>query len=151
MCRSTDKRRPMTARLTRSLLGFVAGFFGTMIFHQAAVGLLWLLKVIPRTPWSMAPTAPLGVPAILSLSFWGGLWGIALIACLDRFRVRHAAVFALVFGALLPSLVAWYVVSPLKGRPMPTSAQAYAIGLFVNAAWGLGTWAIVRGLSRARR
>ena len=57
--------------LTRWLVvGFVAG---RLPFHQAGIALLHQLGVLPRGPYSMAPTAPWGVPQIASTTFWGGL------------------------------------------------------------------------------
>jgi hypothetical protein len=50
-------------------------------------------------------------------------------------------VAAAVFGAVLPTLVAWFVVAPLKGQPMAAGFVPHAmlVGPIVNAAWGLGT------------
>ena len=58
------------------LFGFIAGFFGTLVFHQLMVALLWGVGLAPFHPFSMALTRPFGVPAVISLSFWGGLWGL---------------------------------------------------------------------------
>ena len=57
---------------------------------------------------------------------------------------------AMKVGAFLPPLVAWFVVAPLKGRPLPNTAQAVLISFLVNAAWGVGTWAVASGLERLR-
>ena len=60
------------------LKAFIAGFASTLVFHQ---GLLWLLYTAgfsPRAPWNMAPVPPLNAPAVISLAFWGGVWGIVL-------------------------------------------------------------------------
>ena len=83
-------------------------------------------------------TAPFGIPVVWSLAFWGGVWGVLLAA--SRARVHGAAfiIAATLFGAVLPTLVAWLVVAPLKGQPLP-HGMALSIGPFVNAAWGLGT------------
>jgi hypothetical protein len=57
-------------------------------------------------------------------------------------RLRGAAfiVGAVIFGAVLPTLVAWFVVAPLKGQPVAAGfvPAAMMIGPIVNAAWGLG-------------
>lgn len=131
-----------------ALRGFIAGFVATLTFHQATLGLLWTAGAVPRAPWSLAPVAPLGVPAVISLAFWGGLWGVVLVALLSRVPARSQPLAALVFGAIAPSLVAWYVVAPLKGRAPPTTLQGMWVGLVVNAAWGVGTWLIARALAR---
>lgn len=57
---------------------------------------------------------------------------------LDGARLVGAA---LVFGAIFPTLVAWFVVAPMKGQAMAGGGapKAMAVALIVNAAWGLGT------------
>jgi hypothetical protein len=42
---------------------------------------------------------------------------------------------------VLPTLVAWFGVAPLKGQPVAAgfSPTAMMIGPIVNGAWGLGT------------
>jgi hypothetical protein len=62
----------------------------------------------------------------------------------------HWAAAAL-FGALALSLVAWFVVAPLKGLAVAGGGRpaAIATGLLVNGAWGLGTALLLRALRRA--
>ena len=60
------------------LRAFVAGFLATLIFHQGLVLVLHVLGVLPFGAWDMSPTEPLGVPKVISLAFWGGIWGIVL-------------------------------------------------------------------------
>ncbi|MBD2472852.1 hypothetical protein [Nostoc sp. FACHB-145] len=47
----------------------------------------------------------------------------------------------LIFGAVVPTLVAWFIVAPLKGQAIAGGGKPSAIipGLLVNAAWGIGT------------
>jgi hypothetical protein len=104
------------------LKAFVAGFASTLAFHQ---GLLWLLYtggLSPRAPWNMTPVPPLNSPAVISLAFWGGVWGIALWALIRASRGGAYWTKALVIGALGPSLVAWFVVMPIKGPWAPLAA-----------------------------
>ena len=123
------------------VVGFIAGALSVLIFHQGAVALLYGLGLTPRAPYAMTGTAPLGIPVVFSLAFWGGVWGVLLAATLGRGRGGPVIVWATVFGALFPTLVAWFVVSALKGQPAAAgfSPMAMAIGPIVNAAWGLGT------------
>jgi hypothetical protein len=131
----------------RIIISFFAGFFATLLFHQPALGLLRLAGLTDRTPYTMDPTVPFGVPAVISLAFWGGLWGIALWL-LIRNRVGSVAYWgwALVFGAVAPTLVAGLVVAPIKGQPLAGggSVSMIVMGLSVNAAWGLGTALMMR-------
>ncbi|SDD43516.1 hypothetical protein [Aquimonas voraii] len=124
------------------ILAFVAGFLATLFFHQ---GGLWLLNLSGKAavaPWNMNPVAPLGVPAVLSLAFWGGLWGIALWALIRRSTGARFWMLAIVLGALLPSLVAWFVVFPLKGIEL--SSPLIIGALILNGLWGLGVAVYMR-------
>src|SRR5256885_10010539 len=134
--------------MRRVILGFVAGLLATIIFHQIALELLHLAHVAPRAAWSMQPVPPFGVPSVISLSFWGGVWGIILVLIFDRFRGPSYWIGAILFGAIAPTLVAAFVVAPLKHQPIPHSAKMAALGLTVNAAWGLGTALFYRLFSR---
>ncbi len=131
------------------LFGFIAGFLATLIFHQLMLAILRSLELAPFGPFSMAATHPFGVPAVVSLAFWGGIWGM-LFALVDRSFPRKVGywIFACLFGAILPSLVALLLVLPLKGRPMgggwrlPLLVTAF----LVNGAWGIGTGLLLKGL-----
>ena len=135
----------------RPLLGFVAGFLATLVFHQLTLGLLWGLGMAPFAPFQMAPTQPFGVPAVLSLAFWGGVWGIAYALVDRRFFPQGDAYWAMAFafGAILPSLVALLVVLPLKGKALGGGWQPALLVtvLLVNGAWGVGTGLILKWLS----
>jgi hypothetical protein len=127
--------------MKRLLLGFVAGFLGVIIFHQAAVWLLHAAGVTPRGAWPMNPVPPFGVPAVISLSFWGGVWGAIMIPLIDGRRGSGYWIAALLFGALAPTLVAWFIVAPLKHQPIAAGwrPKAMLIGPIVNGVWGLAT------------
>ena len=105
----------------------------------------------PRTPYTMTPVPPFGVPAVISLAFWGGVWGIIMIPALAR--ITNNAMYyiaAILFGAILPTLVAGLVVAPLKHQPVPHSLSMLTLGLIVNGAWGLGTALLFRFFARSR-
>ena len=136
--------------MRRLLLAFISGFIATVTFHQ---GVLWILKamaIAPRAPWNMTPVPPFGVPSVISLAFWGGVWGALMIPVIDKQRGAKFFVAAAVFGAILPTLVAWFLVAPLKGQPVAAGWKptAMMIGPIVNAAWGLGTAAIYKMFAR---
>jgi len=133
---------PATGELPRWLLaGFISGFISVLLFHQGMAAALHTLGMTPRAPYSLQSTAPWGIPQMWSLAFWGGVWGVVLAAVLGRLEGAALIVAAAIFGALLPTLVAWFVVAPLKGQPLAAGGapQAMMIGPVVNAAWGLGT------------
>jgi len=133
----------------RSVFGFLAGFFATLIFHQLALAGLWSIGLAPFGPFSMAATKPFGAPAVLSLAFWGGIWGI-VFALIDRKFPRGGYwVTAFLFGAILPSLVALLVVLPLKGMPAGGGWHANLLltAFLINGAWGIGTGLILKALT----
>jgi hypothetical protein len=142
MASHPSRSDPYDASLSRWLVcGFVAGAIAVLVFHQAALGMLHQLGLVQHAPFSRVHTAPWGVPQIWSSAFWGGLWGIALAAALRRLDGPALVVSSTLFGAVLPTLVAWFVVAPLRGQPMAAgfAPAAMMVGPIVNAAWGLGT------------
>jgi hypothetical protein len=132
---------PAATELPRWLIvGFVAGALSVLVFHQGAAAALHALQLTARAPYSMAPTQPFGIPQLWSLACWGGIWGALLAASLGRLEGPRLVVAALFFGAVLPTLAAWFVVAPLKGQPVAAGwvPAAMLVGPIVNAAWGLG-------------
>jgi hypothetical protein len=127
---------------------FIAGFVGTVVFHQGLLGLLYLAGVSPRPPFPMAPTEPLGIPQVVSLAFWGGVWAIALMPLLRRWTGGDWIRAWVAAGALAPSAVALFVVFPLKGLGVAGGWDPKIIvgALLLNAAWGLGTALTLRAL-----
>ena len=126
----------------RSASGFAAGFLSVLIFHQTFLTLLHAIAMTSLAPFQLRPTAPFDIPQIVSLAFWGGIWGIGF-AWIEPYLPRgwRYLVSALLIGAILPTLVAWFVIAPLKGLPIAGGWRAAAIvtGLIVNGAWGIGT------------
>ncbi|HET7711471.1 MAG TPA: hypothetical protein VFL80_06040 [Thermoanaerobaculia bacterium] len=130
---------------------FIAGALAVPLCHQVMLAILNAIGWIDRAPFSMAPTKPFGVPQVLSLSFWGGVWGIILGAVLLIARGKTAYwTTVLLFGSIAPTLVAGLVVAPLKGQPVVMDPKMFITGLLVNAAWALGTAAIYHLLSRGQ-
>ncbi len=127
--------------MKRALFGFIAGFLATLVFHQFALALLHAAHLVPNFPWAMRPVPPFGVPSVISLSFWGGVWGAIMIPIIDRKRGGAYYALAIVFGAIAPTLVAWFIVAPLKHQPVGGgwNPRRMMIGPIVNGVWGLGT------------
>ncbi len=107
---------------------------------------------IDRAPYAMDPTKPFGVPALISLAFWGGVWGIILGLILERMGGAKYWLLAMVIGAIAPTLVAAFVVAPLKGVKFAGNpAKLLVAGLVINAVWGLTTAAFYRLMAARRR
>ncbi|MES1941280.1 hypothetical protein T5B8_13630 [Salinisphaera sp. T5B8] len=129
---------------------FIAGFVSTLTFHQ---GLLWLFVAAGvlsgANTWNMAPVPPFGVPSVISLAFWGGLWGMLLWLLIRRALAAGYYVGAIILGAIGPTLVYLFVVQWLKGQSMAEifdhlSMARVGIGLALNGCWGLGVAVLMR-------
>ncbi|HUR81414.1 MAG TPA: hypothetical protein VM733_11645, partial [Thermoanaerobaculia bacterium] len=118
---------------------FIAGTLAVPLGHQPALWLLNALGFIDRAAFVMTPTKPFGVPSVISLSFWGGVWGIILGLILVRARGARYWWIALIAGAIAPTLVAGLVVAPLKGMPVGGNPKLLMAGLIINGVWGLVT------------
>ena len=144
---------PNTSALRLTTLVFIAGFLATIIFHQCMVLALNTTGLMPAgfKPWSLDPVPPLGVPTVISKAFWGGLWAVLLSQLLRNLSGSWYWLMWTIFGAVALSLVAIFVVPPLKGQPVPDFLGRFPIYALVNAAWGFGAALLLRmfGATRA--
>lgn len=133
-------------------IGFVAGAIGVLVFHQLALAALHAAGITPGVAYSTKITSPFGVPQFLSLAFWGGVWGIVAALLFGRLWGGSLIVALVIFGAIAPTLVAWFVVAPLKGAPVAGGFKpaAMMVGPIVNAAWGLGTGLVLAWFQHLR-
>lgn len=140
----------------RIALGFAAGALGFLLAHQPFVYLLAQLGLGSGNPiYSFAPVAPWGVPRVVSLAFWSGLWGIAFAFVLFPKLPRGAAywILAPLLGGLAVAAVSWFIVAPLRGQPMAAggNVQRLAIGWLVNGFFALGATIVYTFLARSRQ
>jgi len=136
---------------TRILGGFIAGALAVLVFHQGLIFLMGKAGIGNYSAYSWAPTEPFGVPVFLSLAFWGGVWGIAWAVLAGQLKGGGGLGLALLFGAILPTLVFAAVVAPLKGidGKIWLDPTRLVFALAVNGAWGFGTELFLR-LGRGR-
>lgn len=132
--------------VSRAVAGFVGGALAVLGPHQS---ILWLLHEADLTLWpgySTKPTAPFGVPAFWSAAFWGGVWGILIIAILTRRAYGHNGdhgarywLEAAGAGAVLPTAVGALLTATGHGVPLGSEAPevALATAVAVNLVWGL--------------
>jgi hypothetical protein len=127
-------------------LGFVAGFIAVPLGHQVMSYIFWLTIPGRAFPWNMAPNpGAFGLPAVVNLSFWGGVWGI-LWAIVQNFLPRGwiSWIVAILFGGICATAFSAYGVTAIKH--LPAGSMSW-IGFGLNGAWGLVT-ALVLDLLR---
>lgn len=135
----------MPTSATRALLGFIAAAISVLTFHQAMWEALHLLAIpglgMPP-PYPMDPVAPLGVPRILNLCFWGGLYGIVFGLVLPRLTAPMW-LCGLCLG-IIAALVGLLVVPAIKGLPVGAGwPLSWVRSVLINGFWGIGVGIIL--------
>jgi hypothetical protein len=149
---------PESNALARNLaIGFIAGALSVATFQQVILLVLTAIHMINAHVYSMAPIRPWGVPSIFNAMFWGGLWGVVFALIVDRApRGMPLWVFGLIFGAIGPVLVLWFVVFPLRGQPVAAgfAPMRMLAHIIIHAVFGLGValiYSLLRDLASGRR
>lgn len=143
---------------SRAAVGFIGAALSVLTFHQGmwtALHLLDLPGLGMPAPFPTESVPPLGVPKIVSLCFWGGLYGV-VFALLAPHLSPPLWRWGILLG-LAAVLVGFFIVAPLKGAPIAAgwAGSAWARSLLINLCWGLGVGVILPliapGITRARR
>jgi tetrahydromethanopterin S-methyltransferase subunit C len=141
------------ALLIRAILGFVAAVIAVLTFHQGMVLLLreTSLLGIPATAkvWNLAVN-PNGVPAIVNLCFWGGLYGAVFGALSPRFA--WPLWFCGLLTGFIAALVGMFIVPAIKGLPVGGgwALMNWARSFTINGSFGLGLGLIYPLIARPR-
>ncbi len=122
----------------RGFLGFVAAAISVLTFHQGMWALLYALGPMGRPPYPTNPIPPFGVPLIVDLCFWGGLYGIVFGLLRPRFTLP-LWLCGLIMG-IIAALVGMFIVAPIKGMPIAGGwrVMSFVISFLINGSWGLG-------------
>ncbi|MGK7865832.1 hypothetical protein [Falsiroseomonas sp. E2-1-a20] len=143
------------------LLGFICGALAVVVFHQGTLYVLYhqfpLIKTLTGAAdafrpgsagFSIRPVPPLGVPQIVSMMFWGGLWGIVL-AALIRWGRMPDLLTGFVLGAVVCTVVGFTVVAQLRGAPMWAGGNSFVWirAVLLNGAFGWGAAFLMRPFS----
>ncbi|HEY4173875.1 MAG TPA: hypothetical protein VGM42_12675 [Rhodopila sp.] len=131
---------------TRALLGFIAAAISVLTFHQAMWEALHVLNLpgLGMPPaYPTRPVPPLGVPLILDLCFWGGLYGIVFGLLLPR-MTAPLWLCGLVLG-IIAALVGLLVVPAIKGLPIGAGWMPlnWLRSFLINGFWGIGVGIIL--------
>ncbi len=142
------------------VFGFICGALAVIVFHQGTVYVVYhqfpLIQAVTGAAdafrgqshgFNMRGIPPLGIPAVLSLAFWGGIWGIVLAAL-----IRWARFPDLMGGfaiGMVATLVGFTLVAQSKGLPMWAGGNTITIWrvILLNGAWGWGTALLLRPFS----
>ena len=134
----------------RALLGFVAAVISVLIFHQgmwAALHTLALSGLAMPPPYPIDPIPPWGIPRIINLCFWGGLYGIVFGLILPRLT---APLWLCGLGlGVIAALVGILVVPAVKGLPIGSGwiLLNWVRSLLINGFWGIGVGLILPQLT----
>jgi len=133
----------MWSASTRALFGFIAAAISVLTFHQGMIAFLHALGVSPYAAYQWSPMPPWGVPLVLDLAFWGGLYGLVFGLLLPRFT-WPTWLCGLILG-FIAALVGMFVVASIKGAPIANGWHAWPIArsLLINGFWGLGVGLIL--------
>ena len=134
---------------TRAMFGFIAGALSVLIFHQGVWWLFHLGGLMPP-PYPMTPVPPWSIPLTIDFCFWGGVYGLVYALVLPRLTMP-LWMSGLTLG-LIATLVLWFIVSPIKGRPIASgwNPRVMLVVLVIHLAWGVGV-GLILPLLRPRR
>lgn len=139
----------MSSPLNCASLGFVAAVISVLTFHQGMWALLYAAGLMPP-PYPMRGVPPFGVPLIIDLCFWGGVWGAAFGLVLPRLP-RSYPMWALGLGlGIAAALVGLFIVPVIKGLPVAGGwvPMAFVRSFLINGCWGIGVGLILPLLSK---
>jgi hypothetical protein len=142
----------------RAVMGFLAAVLSVLTFHQGLLGVLHLAAIpgfeIARAPYQLNPIPPFGVPSLVNLCFWGGLYGalFGLVAPKVPLPMWVTGILTGVFA----SLVGFFIVAAIKGNPIGGGwvPMTWVRSFVINGTFGLGVGIIFpmlapRALARA--
>ena len=136
-----------------AVLGFLAAAISVLVFHQAmweARHLLALPGLGMPPPYSTTPIPPYGVPQILNLCFWDGLYGIVFGLMLPRLT---APLWLCGPGlGIIAALVGLLPAPAIKGVPVGAGRMplSWVRSFLINGFWGIGVGIILPLLLRLR-
>jgi hypothetical protein len=133
----------MTSASMRAFLGFVAAAISVLTFHQGMIAALHGLGWAPFAAYRTTHVPPWGVPVIVDLCFWGGLYGALFGLLLPRFTMP-LWLCGLSLG-IIAALVGMFIVAPIKGNAIANGWLVWPIArsLLINGFWGVGVGLIL--------
>jgi hypothetical protein len=119
-------------------LGCIAGALAVLMFQQTTLQLFFWFGLAPQAAFRVAVVPPFNAPMVVSITFWGALYGGVFSLLAPRLPLPRT-VKALLAG-LCATLMGWFVVRPLAGHTIafgwePAAMLRSAAGCFM---WGIG-------------
>ena len=133
----------MTRSSTRIYLGGIAGAVSVLVFHQTILQLFFWCGLAPQAAFRGAVVLPFHAPMVVSITFWGAIYG-GVFGWLTPRLPRLALAKALLAG-LFALLMGWFVVRPLAGHPVAFDWQVAPMLRSAAAClmWGIGVTLIL--------
>ena len=128
----------MNALSTRVFLGSLAGALAILVFHQTTLQIFFWFGLSPQAAFRIAHVPPFHAPLVVSITFWGavygGLLGMALPWLPGPLYAKSAMAGAFATG------LAWFLFLPLMGRPAAFGWQAWPMlrSFAAYQMWGIG-------------
>lgn len=132
--------------MKKHLLNFVAGFLSILIFQQGILGIVYLAGFALVKPYNMNPTSPLGVPVVISMAFFGGLWGILIGYLVRNDPPKMFWLKVILLGAIAPTAALYLIEYPIKG--IAFNPMMLPLNLILNGIWGIGLGLFIKLYSK---
>jgi hypothetical protein len=128
----------MKAPSTRVFLGCVAGALSILLFHQTTLQVFFWLGLAPHAAFRFAQVPPFNAPLVVSITFWGAVYGGIFGALLPWTR-GPLWLYGMAAGLCAMGL-AWFVFLPLMGHSAAFGWQAWPMlrSLIAYQMWGVG-------------
>jgi hypothetical protein len=119
-------------------LGCIAGAISVLVFHQTLLQLFYWIGLAPQAAFRVAQVAPFHAPMVVSITFWGAVYGgiFGLLAP----RLKAPMLVKALLAGLFAMLSGWFVVRPLAGHAIAFGWQAAPMLRSAAAClmWGVG-------------
>jgi len=128
---------------SRVFLGCVAGAIAALVFHQTTLQIFFWLGLAPQAAFRIAHVPPLHAPMVVSITFWGALYG-GLFGWVSSRLKGPLWLYGLAAG-VCALLLSWFVIRPLSGLSVAFGWQTPAMlrSFVAYEMWGLGVGLIL--------
>lgn len=123
---------------SRAFLGCVGGALSILVFHQTTLEAFFWLGWAPHAAFRIAQVAPFNVPLVVSITFWGAVYGGLFELLLPYLR---GPLWLKGVGAGLAAMaVAWFVFLPIMGHPAAFGWDGWSMlrSFIAYQMWGVG-------------